>query len=68
MSLASTVLDGAKHLETNLSEGCDDSYLMSVQQKQAQERKWRLDHAEFVEAYNASINAEGLPLDQWRSF
>jgi len=62
LSLASAVLDGVKHLEPNLSKGSDDYHRMPVQQ--AQEHKWRLDHAEFVEAYNASISAEGLPLDQ----
>jgi len=33
-----------------------------------QERKWREDHADFLAAYNAVVEAEGLPLDEWKSF
>jgi antitoxin CcdA len=33
-----------------------------------QERKWRETHADFIAAYNATLEAEGLPLDEWRSF
>jgi antitoxin CcdA len=35
---------------------------------QEQERRWRSDHADFIVACNATIEAEGLPLDQWRTF
>ncbi len=31
-------------------------------------RKWREEHAGFIAAYNATLEAEGLPLDEWRSF
>ena len=31
-------------------------------------RQWREAHADFIAAYNATINQEGLPLDQWKSF
>ncbi len=30
--------------------------------------KWREEHAGFIAAYNATLEAEGLPLDEWRSF
>jgi len=50
----------------NLSKVCDD-YLREFVRRE-QERKWRLDLAEFIEAYNASTSDEGLPLDQWGSF
>jgi len=66
LTLSSDVLDAGKRLEINLSKVCDE-YLREFVRRE-QERKWRLDHAEFVEAYNASVNAEGLPLGQWRSF
>ncbi len=29
---------------------------------------WREEHAGFIAAYNATLEAEGLPLDDWRSF
>jgi antitoxin CcdA len=36
--------------------------------RREQERKWREVHADFIAAYNATIEAEGLPLDEWRGF
>jgi post-segregation antitoxin (ccd killing protein) len=33
-----------------------------------QERQWRENHADFIAAYNSTIAAEGLPLDEWKSF
>lgn len=66
LSLSSDVLDAAKHLDINISQICDN-YLREVVRRE-QERKWREDHADFIAAYNATIEAEGLPLDEWRSF
>ena len=66
LSLSSDVLDAAKHLGINISQICDN-YLREVVRRE-QERKWREDHADFIAAYNATIEAEGLPLDEWRSF
>jgi antitoxin CcdA len=66
LSLSTDVLDAAKHLEINISQVCD-SHLREVVRRE-QERKWREDHADFISAYNATIAAEGLPLDEWRSF
>lgn len=66
LSLSGDVLDAAKQLEVNISQVCD-SYLREFVLRE-QERKWRVDHADFIAAYNATIQAEGLPLDEWRSF
>lgn len=66
LSLSSDVLDAAKRLDINISQICDN-YLREVVRRE-QERKWREDHADFIAAYNATIEAEGLPLDEWRSF
>ncbi|MCF8169479.1 MAG: type II toxin-antitoxin system CcdA family antitoxin [Rhodoferax sp.] len=44
-----------------------DTYLRELV-TQEQMRRWRSDHADFVAAYNATIETEGLPLDQWRAF
>jgi antitoxin CcdA len=32
------------------------------------EQPWRLEHCDFIAAHNATIEAEGLPLDAWRTF
>ena len=36
--------------------------------RREQARRWREEHADFIAAYNATIEAEGLPLDEWRTF
>ena len=66
LSLSSDVLDAAKQLAINISQVCD-SHLREVVRRE-QERQWREDHADFIAAYNATIESEGLPLDEWRSF
>lgn len=66
LSLSADVLEAAKNLEINISQVCDN-YLREVVRRE-QERRWREDHADFIAAYNATIEAEGLPLDEWRSF
>jgi len=66
LSLSTDVLEAAKDLEINISQVCDN-YLRALVRRE-QERKWREDHADFIAAYNATIEAEGLPLDEWRSF
>ena len=66
LSLSIDVLEAAKDLEINLSQVCDD-YLRELVRRE-QERKWREDHADFIAAYNATVDAEGLALDEWRSF
>ena len=66
LSLSADVLDAAKALELNISQVCDVCLRELVTQEQ--KRRWRIDHADFITAYNATIQAEGLRLDQWRSF
>ena len=66
LSLSSDVLDAARQLHINVSQVCD-SHLREVVRRE-QERQWREDHADFIAAYNATLDAEGLPLDEWRSF
>ena len=66
LSLSSDVLDAAKQLDINISQVCDN-HLREVVRRE-QERKWREEHADFITAYNATVDAEGLPLDEWKSF
>jgi antitoxin CcdA len=66
LSLSTDVLEAAKDLEINLSQVCDN-YLRELVRRE-QERKWREDHADFIAAYNATVESEGLPLDEWKSF
>ena len=66
LSLSIDVLEAAKTLNLNVSQLCD-AHLREVV-RQEQERRWRADHADFVAAYNATLEAEGLPLDTHRTF
>ncbi len=66
LSLSSDVLEAAKPLDINVSQICDQHLREVVRQEQ--ERQWRAEHAEFVAAYNTTIDTEGLPLAEWRSF
>lgn len=66
LSLSSDVLDAAKRLGINISQVCDN-YLREVVRRE-QQRKWREEHADFISAYNTTIEADGLPLDEWKSF
>ena len=66
LSLSADVLDAAKALQINVSQVCD-THLREIVRLE-QERRWRADHADFVAAYNSTIEAEGLPLDEWRGF
>ena len=66
LSLSSDVLEAARQLDINISQVCD-SYLRELVRRE-QERKWREDHADFIAAYNATVEAEGLPLEAWKSF
>jgi antitoxin CcdA len=66
LSLSADVLDAAKALQINLSQACD-SHLRDVVRRE-QERRWRSEYADFIVAYNATIESEVLPVDEWRTF
>ena len=66
LSLSADVLDAAKRLQINVSQICD-LHLREVVRRE-QERCWREEHTEFIAAYNATMAAEGLPLDRWITF
>ena len=66
LSLSVDVLKEAKQLGINISQVCDAHLREIVRLEQA--RRWRNEHAGFINAYNEIIENEGLPLDEWRSF
>ncbi len=66
LTLSTGTLDAAKRLGINISQVCDEHLRAVVRQEQ--ERRWRQEHAGFVAAYNASLEAEDLPLGEWRTF
>jgi antitoxin CcdA len=66
LSLSVDVLETARHLDINISQVCDQHLREVVRTEQ--ERRWREEHTDFIAAFNATIETEGLPLDEWRSF
>ena len=66
LSISKDVLSAAKELGINISEVCD-SHLREIVRSELQ-RRWKIDHAEFISAYNETVDKEGLPLEQWRGF
>lgn len=66
LSLSADVLDAARQLNINISQ-IYDTHLREVVRHE-QERRWCEEHADFITAYNATIEVENLPLDEWRSF
>lgn len=66
ISLSQAVYEDAKALGINLSRTCEQALRVQIEIEKA--RKWALEHADFVDAYNQQVEDEGLPLAQWRSF
>jgi len=58
--------DAEKDLEIDISLN-HNSHLYKIVRIE-HERKWRSEHADFVAAYNRTLESEGLPLDEWKSF
>jgi antitoxin CcdA len=66
LSIKSDLLRQAKELHINLSQTVED-YLASLV-REAKQRQWLAENADFIAAYNKRIETEGLPLEQYRTF
>lgn len=66
ITLSADVLAEAKALNINISQACD-RYLRELVRSE-RERRWRQEHADFISVYNQTLEQDGLPLDEWRSF
>jgi antitoxin CcdA len=66
ITLSSDVLNEAKALGINISQACDQFLRELVRKEQG--RRWQAENAEFIAAYNAGVERDGLPLDAWRTF
>lgn len=66
LSLNAQVLDAAKALGINVSQACD-RYLAELVRTE-QMKRWQTEHADFMVAYNATVQDVDLPLDTWRTF
>lgn len=66
ITLSADVLAEAKALNINISQACD-RYLRDLVRGE-RERRWQQQHRAFIDAYNRTLEQDGLPLDEWRSF
>ncbi len=66
LSINADLLRQAKELNINLSQTLESSLTEVV--REAKQRQWQTENVDFIAAYNKQIEAEGLPLDHYRSF
>lgn len=66
LSLSGDFLDAADALSLNVPQ-LSEGHLRTVV-RQELGRRWRIEHAAFIEAHNATVEAEGLPLAAWKTF
>lgn len=66
LSLNSKVLEAAKELGMNISQTVD--VLLAAEVKRRYWERWGEDNKDAIEAYNARIAREGLPLAKYRTF
>ena len=66
LTLNSKVLEMAKDLGMNISQTVDT--LLAEEVKRRYWERWNEDNKAAIEAYNARIAREGLPLAKYRTF
>lgn len=66
LSLNAKVLDAARELGMNLSQTVET--LLAAEVRRQYWARWNEENREAVDAYNARVEKEGLPLAGYRSF
>jgi antitoxin CcdA len=66
LSLNAKVLDAARELGMNLSQTVDA--LLAEEVRRRYWERWNEQNKDAIDAYNARIEREGLPLARYRSF
>ena len=66
LSLNSKVLELARELGMNVSQTVDT--LLAEEVKRRYWERWNEENKEAIDAYNARIEKEGLPLAKYRTF
>ena len=66
LSLNSKVLEMAKELGMNISQTVDA--LLAEEVKRRYWEKWKAENKGAMDAYNAQVAREGLPLAKYRTF
>ena len=66
ITLSQEVVDDAKALGLNLAKTCERLLRETIRIEK--ERRWADEYADFIAAYNQSVQEDGLALEQWRTF
>lgn len=66
VTLDAALVEDARALGVNVSQACESG--LRHQLKVARERQWRDENRDAIAAYNADIEAHGVPLAQYRQF
>lgn len=66
VSLPRDLVTEAKRLGVNLSKACERGLAAEVAETRS--AQWRRDNQEAIEAWNAHVEANGLPLARFRQF
>ncbi len=66
ISLAMDVYLDAKTFGINISQICEQRLREEIQARK--EQQWNEQHANFNTAYNSLVEAEGVALQEWRTF
>jgi post-segregation antitoxin (ccd killing protein) len=54
--------------QTEIKFSNKEEVFLRKRTQQEQDLRWQAEYAEFTAAYNADIEAAGVPLDLWRTF
>ena len=66
MTLDSAVLDEARRLGINVSQAAESGVIAAIRAERA--RLWKQENAGAITDYNAFIEANGVPLADFRKF
>lgn len=66
ISLPIDIFRDAKELHINISKFCEQKLRDEIRLRMDQQ--WNQKHAAFIKTYNATIESEGVALQEWRTF
>ncbi len=66
VSVSRSLVDEARALEINISQACERGLAREI--AEARSRRWRDENRAAIEASNAYVEREGLPLARYRQF
>jgi antitoxin CcdA len=66
ISLPVDIFQDAKALNINISHFCEQKLREEISLRKDQQ--WNQQHAAFIATYNATVESEGIALQEWRTF